>query len=267
MKNRLYQNKKWLEKKYCEEKLRVLDIAEECSVCKLTIYRWIYNFDLTRKYVLPKRSKSRYSLNERYFENIDTGSKAYWLGFIAADGCVVNQKGRRHLYIELSEKDKCHLEAFKKEIEFEGPIYDMKARGRSSSSCKIQVSSSRMAADLVESGVVPNKTHILKAPEIDPKLYHHWIRGMFDGDGSISLSKDGYLSGEFFGTKEVVEFIVKNIPGTNTVSKKNSSEGYYHSFGGNGTSTKIYNYLYRDSEICLERKKNKFLLKVKDNIV
>lgn len=263
MRNRLYRNKEWIEKKYCEEKLSVIEIAEECRCSKQAIYRWIYHFNLIRDYVLPRRSKSKYALTERYFQNINTGNKAYWLGFIAADGCVVNKKRKRLLYIELSEKDRCHLEAFKKEIEFEGPIYEMKARGRSRPSCKIQVSSSRMVLDLVELGIVPNKTKFLEAPDIDPKLYHHWIRGFFDGDGSVSLRKDGNLAGEFFGTKKVIEFIVKNIPGTNTVSKKDKSEGYYHSFGGNGISTKIYNYLYKDSEICLRRKKNKFLLKMK----
>jgi hypothetical protein len=267
MKDRLYQNKKWLEKKYCEEKLSVVEIAAKCGSSKQPIYKWIYHFDLTREKVLPRRSKSRYSLNERYFEEINTGDKAYWLGFIAADGCVVNKKGRRHLYIELSEKDRCHLEEFKKEIKFEGPIYEMKARGRSRPSCKIQVSSSRMVLDLVKLGITSNKTYTLKAPEIDPKLYYHWIRGIFDGDGSISLRKDGNLSGEFFGTKKVIEFIVENIPGTNAVSKKAKSEGYYHSFGGNGISAKIYNYLYEDNNTCLRRKRDKFLLKVKDNIV
>ena len=91
--------------------------------------------------VQPRRSKSRYSLNERYFDDIDTENKAYWLGFIAADGCVVTKKGRRHLYIELSNKDRCHIEEFRKDIEFNGPIYEIKARGRSNPSCKLQISS------------------------------------------------------------------------------------------------------------------------------
>lgn len=264
MKKRLYKNKKWLENKYCDEKLSVSEIAEMCGVSTITIYTWIKNFKLVRGYVLPRRSKSRYPLNERYFEDIDTGNKAYWLGFIAADGCVWDKKGQRHLYIELSEKDRCHLETFKKEIEFEGPIYEMKARGRSKPSCKLQIGSSRMVSDLVELGIVRNKTKFLQRPNILKKYYHHWIRGIFDGDGSISLCKDGNLRGEFFGTEEVLKFVVSHIPGTNKVSKKNKFEGYSHSFGGNKLANKIYNYLYKDSETCLERKRNKFLLKVKD---
>ena len=114
-------------------------------------------------------------------------------------------------------------------------------------------------------GIVPRKSNILKRPNIDKKYYSHWIRGLFDGDGSISLLKRGHLAGEFFGTKDVMEFIVENIPGTNTVSsKKNCEFGYYHSFGGDGTCQKIYDYMYKDSQVCLDRKKEKFLLKIKD---
>ena len=115
MKKCLYKNKKWLKQKYCKEKLSVIEIAELCGVWKHTIYRWVYRFNLIREKVLPKRSKSRYSLNERYFEKIDNNNKAYWLGFIAADGCVSNKKGGRYLYIELSRKDRDHLEKFKEE--------------------------------------------------------------------------------------------------------------------------------------------------------
>ena len=262
MKNCFYKDKEWLYKKYCEEKMSVIDIAKLCEVSKPTVYKWIRQFKLAREYVLPKRSSSRYSLNEKYFENIDNGNKAYWLGFIAADGCVVDKKGHRHLYIELAERDRCHLEAFKKEIEFNGPIYDMKARGRSKPSCKLQISSSRMVLDLVKLGITSNKTHTLNAPDIDSKFYHHWIRGVFDGDGSISLRKSGHHGGEFFGTKSVIDFITSNIPGSNKVSKKKKCKGFYHSFSGKKIIEKIYDYLYCDSNVALSRKEDKFKIAI-----
>ena len=106
MKKRLYREKRWLKGKYCEKKLSVIEIADLCESNKTTIYDWIYYFELIRKKVLPKRSKSRYSLNERYFKNIDSGNKAYWLGFLAADGCVSNNPGNRFFCIELSKSKK-----------------------------------------------------------------------------------------------------------------------------------------------------------------
>lgn len=264
MEKYLYKNRQWLEEKYCKEELSVIEIARLCGVTRQTIHRWIYNFCFTRREVLRSRPKSRYSLNERYFQNINNGNKAYWLGFIAADGCVVNEKGRRHLYIELSEKDRCHVEAFKKEIEFEGPIYEMKARGRSKPSCKLQVGSSRMVFDLVELGVVQNKTKFLKRPNIPKKYYSDWIRGYFDGDGAISNRKDGNTGGAFLSSSiSVMKFIVENIPGKNSISWNERSHIYCHYFGGKGTVEKIYKYMYKNSKICLKRKKDKFFLKAK----
>ena len=102
MNEKLYKNKRWLRSKYCEKELSVVEIAELCEVTKTTIYTWIDNFNFSRKEVLRTRPKSRYSLNERYFQNIDNSNKAYWLGFIAADGCVVNEKGRRYFFIEVA---------------------------------------------------------------------------------------------------------------------------------------------------------------------
>jgi len=265
MKKYLYKNRKWLKTKYCKEKLSITEIAVLCVVSKPTIYKWIYDFHLTREKVFPRRSKSRYSLNEKYFKKIDNSNKAYWLGFIAADGCLRNTKGQRKFYIELARKDRGHIEKFRKEIEYKGPIYDIERKGRKTYSSKIEVCCCGMVQDLVKHGILQNKTKTLKRPNIDKKYYHHWIRGMFDGDGSISLCHDGILRGEFFGNKDIMEFIVENIPGTNMISSKKLHKGsYYHSFGGNKISQKIYDYLYRDGKTYLNRKKEKFLLKVKD---
>ena len=57
-----------------------------------------------------------------------------------------------------------------------------------------------------------------------------------------------------------MDFVVENIPGTDTVSKKMGSKGWYHDFGGNRISRGIYEYMYEDAEIFLKRKKEIFLL-------
>ena len=52
--------------------------------------------------------------NENIFDNIDTEEKAYWLGFIFADGYIETQKPNMKYSFEicLSCKDKHHLEKF-----------------------------------------------------------------------------------------------------------------------------------------------------------
>ena len=55
--------------------------------------------------------KYKYDIN--YFEVIDTEEKAYWLGFIYADGCISNDN-KQQLIIELCKQDKIVLEKFKR---------------------------------------------------------------------------------------------------------------------------------------------------------
>ncbi len=266
MRNKIYKNEKWLTKKHCGERLSAYAIAEICEVSYTTIYDWIKKYKLEREKTPPRRSKTRYYLNEKYFEEINTSNKAYWLGFIAADGYVGAGKGNMILGIELSRKDRKHLEKLKKEVEYEGPIYDRKITIKNYNYSTyylsaLKICSYRMVEDLARHGIMKNKTKILKRPNIDEKYYRHWIRGLFDGDGSISMSKKRkLLYGNFFGTKDVMEFVVENIPGTNTISKEKKCFGWRHSFGGNGTSKKIYDYMYKYSRVCLERKRQIFLL-------
>ncbi len=277
MKNRIYRNKKWLTKKYCEERLSVYTIAELCEVNIVTIYDWIERYGLKRQKPFNRRAKGSYYLNERYFEKINTSNKAYWLGFIAADGCVGTGKGNMVLSIELSRKDRKHLEKLKEEVKYEGPIYDRKITIKNYKIKKynyptyylsnLQICNYKMVEDLAKHGIMKNKTKILKRPNIDEKYYRHWIRGLFDGDGSIYMRKGKVLCGNFFGTKDVMEFVVENIPGTNTISKEKSCFGWRHSFGGNGTSKKIYDYMYKYSRVCLDRKKEIFLIKINKKMI
>ena len=62
---------------------------------------------------------------DRYFQTIDTENKAYWLGFIYADGCV--SKDLHYLTIDLSIADIDHIEKFKNEIDAHQKISISKA--------------------------------------------------------------------------------------------------------------------------------------------
>jgi hypothetical protein len=62
----------------------------------------------------------KYNFNENYFEKIDTEEKAYWLGFITADGSINLGYGKQKFYqlhINLKGGDYSHLEKFQKAIE------------------------------------------------------------------------------------------------------------------------------------------------------
>ena len=93
-------------------------------------------------------------------------------------------------------------------------------------------------------------------------LLHHFVRGMFDGDGSIKyykydFQKTAFLHFGYTGIKDVVDYIVNlfNIP--NKVVKE--SDYTYTTVSSNPQKIKeIYDYLYKDATIYMKRKKETF---------
>lgn len=132
-----------------------------------------------------------YTKDENYFEIIDSEEKAYWLGFIFADGCVVNNSsdGTYRLCIELSNADKEHLEKFKRSIKSDSPIVSRKNRDTSS----ITINSKKIVDDLMNLGAVVDKTNkgfiSKRILELNKNLKLAFLRGYLDGDGYIDKTR------------------------------------------------------------------------------
>jgi len=103
----------------------------------------------------------RYDLNESYFEMIDTEDKAYWLGFILADGHVSDEC----LTIGLAEKDIKPLKKFLTCIKSDSPIKFYK----STLSVKINLYSLTLVQSLRKLGLERNKSKTAIFPDI-----HFW---------------------------------------------------------------------------------------------
>ena len=67
---------------------------------------------LLEKEGIKSRGNRKYSFNENIFDEIDTAEKAYWIGFITADGYVNEEKN--FLTIKLQYRDKNHLKKIDK---------------------------------------------------------------------------------------------------------------------------------------------------------
>lgn len=200
----------------------------------------------------------KYNVDESYFEEIDSENKAYWLGFIAADGCIVNGS----LEIGLAAKDKEHLVKFLKDLKS-----DARIRLGSKNIYKISISRLKLVNDLTSHGITERKSLTLKPLiGIPESLYHHYIRGYFDGDGCISKSLDKKYNRLIFGINilgtidflsDIHSWIKARIP---TKSKIFSRYNYYGvTYGGNKTALKIMDLLYQDATIFLDRKHQRYL--------
>jgi hypothetical protein len=131
-----------------------------------------------------------YNINEHFFDAIDTEEKAYFLGFLYADG--YNRPASSHVVISLQERDKEILEKLR------DLIYNDKwelayriTAGNRQNQYQLRFSSKYMSDKLVGWGCYPNKSLTLQFPTfISEELTPHFIRGVFDGDGSISLYQE-----------------------------------------------------------------------------
>jgi len=120
----------------------------------------------------------RSTLDQSHFHKIDTEAKAYWLGFVSADGCVSD---KNQLVLSLSARDTDHLGKLAEELQS-----DLIPRlSRDLTYCTIAFSSKILIADLAKYGVVPRKTFSIRLPDMPHHLMRHYIRGYTDGDGGI----------------------------------------------------------------------------------
>ncbi|MDA1977075.1 hypothetical protein PDL67_11015 [Bacillus cereus] len=229
---------------------------------------------------IDTRRKNRYTLDEHYFDEIDTEQKAYWLGFIYADGFVGDDKFN-NIVIALSEVDLPHIESFADSINYrvaEG-IERIRNSGpggfeNSKDIYVLNFSCSHMANALRNHGLYPGKSMTMaEFPNINPSLIRHFIRGYFDGDGSCyPVKPSSYHKGvkyeydavEFsiVGTKPFLE-IMKSylpIPTGNELKKSKTEEMKYLRMTAYGTNIMdIYKYLYEDATVFLKRKLDKLI--------
>ncbi|MHA2279384.1 MAG: LAGLIDADG family homing endonuclease [Promethearchaeota archaeon] len=240
---KFYKDENWLRKEYVDKRRHVNDIGEQCGAAGRTVATWV------KKFGLKRRRFGSYNVDDSFFECIDTEKKAYWLGFVAADGCVMNRPGKRILTVCLASKDRNHLEQFRRDIQCEKEVHV-----RKDGNVQFDVCSDKLVADLIRYGVHPRKSKTLKAPELREDLVRHWIRGYFDGDGCVSIDKKGNTRGEFFGTRDVIEFVVEHLPSKSSACERAYKGGWDCGFGGNGVAKKVADFLYEGASVFLDRK-------------
>lgn len=218
---------------------------------------------------------NRYKLNEGFFEDIDNEHKAYILGLLYADGYV----GDEHFNnIVLQLKDREIMEQIAKLLDFTGTIRKSTKGGfkNSKEGYVLNFSSEIMANSLRKIGLYPNKSLTLNdIPNIPECLLRHFIRGYFDGDGSIILSKNcsyhkvagvikkyEYPSYTFMilGTKGFIQkiVIIMNL-GHYIITNTKTEEIKCLRVCAKRDAQYLYNYLYDNSTIYLERKNSKWL--------
>lgn len=221
-----------------------------------------------------QRDLYRIPCDDNFFETIDTEEKAYVFGFFSADG---NISKNQYFHFKISEKDDEILQKIKIAMNYEGDVLHFESKKQTSfmplgyKMSSLTICSPKIVSDLKKMGITNDKTHDLVFPKafLPNRLIHHYIRGYFDGDGSVFLTKNKNNYGKIYpsigasivGTKSFLDDMCYYIP---IRTQDGKLPIYKHkgvfAFQINcfSRSISLYNYLYKDATIYLDRKKNKF---------
>lgn len=246
---------------YCHERISIDNIAKRYN----SSFNTIKNILLDKDIQIRTKSDARkeYTINEEYFDVIDTNNKAYVLGLLYADGNIHSK--RNMIQIFLQENDKEILEKIIVDMEYSRGLY---YKDYSNSNFKrknqygIVITNKKLKESLIAQGCVPKKSLILKFPEnLDKRLYPHFIRGYLDGDGCIYY--DGCRSKvSFYSTIDFCNFIKEIVLETldlNVYITKRNEFQADAAIGGTRNIIKFLNWIYNDADLFLYRKYEKYL--------
>lgn len=203
----------------------------------------------------------KYNINHNYFK-MWSPNMSYILGFWFADGCISKHNV---VSIHLHKKDKYLLQQFSKEMESEYPLYN--------SSCgkywSLGIRSKKIYDDIIKKGGKERKSLDVKFPHVPRKYLPDFVRGYWDGDGSIFLTKGraSYKSSCVSGSKNFVvglrDCLCKNINRLKPriyIGKNKKSKNYYRLILDINDTRRLRKFIY-NKKSCLKiaRKYKKFI--------
>ena len=200
----------------------------------------------------------KHYLDENFFDSIDTQEKAYILGLFCSDGCL-SIRGN-DIRLSFSNNDLELLEIIKRSMRTSYKIYKRK----NSNNYEIQLTNKKIGLAIQKQGCVQRKSLTLSYPEnIPPDLDSHFIRGMWDGDGSFliksqkrSRSKEyEYLYCSLCGAEPVINRIAEIIYlSTGVLGKPRKHGSIFRIQYSVGNAFLVRDYLYHNARLFLKRK-------------
>lgn len=262
-KNEIYEE-------YIVNSLTTGQIAKKYNLLQISVQKHLKSKNLLKN---VSEGTRKYNYDKTLFDNINSHWKAYFLGWLYSDGNVYIGAKKYTISLCISEKDKYILDFFNKKI-FNSlkPLNYRKAQLKKGTEfmCnplyRFQIDSKYMVENLIFKGLVPNKSHIITFPDyISNEYIFSFIQGVFEGDGCIS-NNNGYsktisiASGSKKFIIKIKELLNLNsiYPNIYEIKKSNYPILYDLHFGKKKEVLKFKELIYKNSEIKLERKYERF---------
>lgn len=250
--------------------LSSIKIAKIANCSDSTIREHLKKQNVVLKSNKQYRTTQRFT--EDYFDIIDTEQKAYWLGFMYADGNIIKTKNQYKIQLRVNDKEV--IEKFITSINGNMDVKEYIYKNNNKKYYGVYLTSEKMFMDLNKHGCVPNKSLILKFPTTIPiYLKRHFIRGYFDGDGCVSINNKKWTKTpktnpticynkticiDICGTKEFLTELSKI--GNFAINKEKRRNTNCWNLRNNNKSRikQFYYYLYLHATVYLSRKKELF---------
>lgn len=195
-------------------------------------------------------------LDETFFDVVDSEEKAYWLGFILADGSVGRTRsGNWYVTVDLATQDIEHLYKLKEALKSSTEV----KFAHNDRSAYIRFCARQLCEALGHYGVTPNKTGKHSTPDIQEEFKKHFWRGVIDGDGSLFFSYPNWcfsLTGYTNFLHDAQDWLMDNaeLKETKLLNKNCASDISELRYTGTQQVARICRTLYDDATIYLERK-------------
>lgn len=197
-----------------------------------------------------KTAQRLYPVDDNIFDICDSEGKAYWLGFMYADGSIGREKT---LVIDLAYKDVDHVEKFKKFMGVDNPLRCGIAtvNGVKHMHVAIGITSKHMCKTLIDKyGMKPKNKKMNNLFNIPEYLRIHWIRGFFDGNGCTTARGISFIGKD----DSEIDFIINFFNTTGTRHKIIHKSGMIYWRIGGIHADKVLHRMYDNATIFLERK-------------
>lgn len=239
------------------ETLAELATAFDCS-------EWTIKHRLRQQGVkLRRRGPARtYTLNEAFFDAIETEAPAYWLGFLLADARVSRTvAGNWVCRVDLGVVDRGHLEKLRDSVGSNAPLKP----GHDGESVYIDLCSVQLCRALLDLECGPDKTGKHGTPAISEAVQHHFYRGFSDGDGSLfympqihAWRYDAIWSPRFITAYQQWLIRRAGVSKTKLIVPKNSPTSLCMRWTGGPQIVRICDVLYAGATVFLDRKFEKY---------
>lgn len=241
----------------------VVDIAKQLKRERHVVVKYLKQNGIQNRSSL---FTSKYAINENFFDVIDSEAKAYYLGFLYADGHI-SKHGQKTIVVAVNSKDEILLKHFLESMECSYPIYHIPPstvvdkdgntyhKGPQS---RISITNRHMHDRLVELGMI-DKLHVPKDIE---KLFGHFIRGVFDGDGCFCPDKRCVATGRLsiLAEKcfcEELDLLLRSMEIDNNYVRRVKGIYSFEKYEKHSLN-KLYQIIYQNAHYYLKRKFDKW---------